>query len=235
MAYDPNEQFAENAGLGSQLRVWPRTIQPKTFAGGTGTIAKLTPVGFNEATGFWEVWGAGTEVSVLTANATPATDGTFTLTVNGITVTAIDHDVSAAALKAAIVGAGICDAGDITVVEADGGLDAASGTLTITWGGSLKNKPLTVAANFSGLTGNAHTLTESTAGSSVGEIRGLLWPDTHTLVSGKETIANVLIEGKVHYGDIVLPAGEAEADLKAALQSGAREKGLIIQGLASVR
>lgn len=42
----------------------------------------------------------------------------------------------------------------------------------------------------------------------------------------------VLVRGQIHYGDVVLPSGELQANLDAALKSGPRELGLDIQGLA---
>jgi len=67
------------------------------------------------------------------------------------------------------------------------------------------------------------------------DVRGFIWPDEVTLdnasVGNKDVLAQVLLAGRVHYGDIVLPAGESENDLKTALRSGCRERGLWIEGL----
>lgn len=134
MAYDPNEQYSEADGLGSGLRAYALTIQPKTFAAGAGTLAELTPVQFNTSTGFWEVWSA-------------------------------DPD---------------------------------------------------------------------STNSNAGQVRGFTWPDKTVLVSGAEVLGNVMLQGKIHYDDIVLPYNEDEADLIADLTANARALGLIIQGLPAV-
>lgn len=138
MAYNEPDQFASAAGVGSGLRVWPRTIQPKTFASGSALLAKLTPVAFNSSTEFWVVWTNG-------------------------------------------------------------------------------------GAN------------------DTGTIRGFVWPDDVQLDAGGEVLGQVLIEGKVHYDDIVLPAGEMQANLDTALITpGAdglslRDRGIILQGIDKVR
>lgn len=58
MAYNPNELFS-SASKADTLRVFPRAIQPKTFAAGSGTLAKLCPVAFNTSTNQWVVWTNG--------------------------------------------------------------------------------------------------------------------------------------------------------------------------------
>lgn len=132
MAYDGNEQFAATDPISRGLRVEPKTIQPKTFATGSGTLAALTPVAYNTSTNKWVVWTNG----------------------------------------------------------------GSNGT---------------------------------------GTVSGFIFPDAVTLNASKEVIGQVLIQGKIHYSDIVLPENEVEANLKTALRSGPRGLGLIIQGLDLVR
>jgi len=132
MAYDSNELFSELAGKGSGLRFFPSSVQPKTFAGGTGTIAKGTPLAYNTSTNLWVVFDA----------------------------------------------------------------DGANGTDTI---------------------------------------KGFLWPDDHTLVSGSETISNVMLTGRVHIDDIPVVTGYTLAELKTALQTTARGNGIIVEGLENFR
>jgi len=235
MAYNPNEQFASTAGIGSGLRAFPHQVQAKTFAAGTGTLAKLTPVAFNDVTAKWQVWtGEANEIARLTADTTPASDGTFTLTVNGVVTGAIDHDATVAAIKQAIVAAGLANPTEVTVTETDGGLDAADGYVDIEFTGDMGNKALTITADFT-LTGNDHVLTEQQAGVNGGDVDGLVWPDAVVLDSDEEVIGQVMLRGEVHYDDIVLPAGETASVLKAALREGPRLRGLLIQGLDQVR
>jgi hypothetical protein len=56
MATNQPEMFSSAAGVGSGLRVWPLTIQPKLFATGSGTLAKLTPVAFDTTAKQWKPW-----------------------------------------------------------------------------------------------------------------------------------------------------------------------------------
>lgn len=58
MALNPNELFASNT-VSALKRVEAKTIQPKTFASGSGTLAQLTPIAFNTSTGFWVPWTDG--------------------------------------------------------------------------------------------------------------------------------------------------------------------------------
>ena len=127
MALNPNELRTTAPGIGSGLRVYSTSTQPKTFAQGSGTLAKATPVAKHTTTGHWHVWDNGGA--------------------NGLNV-----------------------------------------------------------------------------------IGGFVWSDDIALDSDEEVIGNVMMSGRIHYGDIVLPAGEMESDLKTAL-SAAREKGFIIEGL----
>lgn len=67
-------------------------------------------------------------------------------------------------------------------------------------------------------------------------IRGFVWPDAVKLEAGGEVLGQVLMAGRVHAGDVPLPAGETQPNLDAALQSGVRERtGIIIEGLAEFR
>ena len=67
------------------------------------SVAHLTPLQYDASTGYHSIWSGGVnEVDSITANATPATDGTFTLTVDGATTAALDHDASAAVIQAAL-------------------------------------------------------------------------------------------------------------------------------------
>lgn len=63
-------------------------------------------------------------------------------------------------------------------------------------------------------------------------IRAFVWPDDVVLNAADEVLGQVLMAGRVHAGDVALPAGELQADLDAALQAGLRERtGIIVEGL----
>jgi len=52
MALNANDLLSEAAGLGSSLRFFPTSVQPKTFDPGSGSIPKGTMVAILTATGF---------------------------------------------------------------------------------------------------------------------------------------------------------------------------------------
>jgi hypothetical protein len=232
MAYNANELRSTATGIGSGLRLYSTSTQPKTFAMGSGTIAKATPVTYNDATRKWNVWAGGTsEVNVLTAASTVATDGTFDLTINGVTIADLDHDVSTTDLDTAITTALGLAAGDLTVAEAGGGLDANDGTCTLTWAGAMAEQDVDISADFTNITGNAHVLSSSTEGTS-NRIDGFVWPDDVVLDSDEEVMGQVMLTGRAHVGDIVVPSGETQGSLNHALRERqVRDSGIIIEGL----
>jgi hypothetical protein len=132
MAYADRELFQDLPGKGSTLRFFPSSVQPKTFASGSGTIARGTALAYNTSTNKW-------------------------------------------------------------VVFTNGG---ANGT---------------------------------------GTLQGFLWPDDITLDGAGEVLGNVMLGGRVHIDDIPIVAGYNLAQLKTALQTGAREKGFIVEGLENFR
>lgn len=234
MAYNPNEQFNETTGLGSQLRAFPTVVQPKTFASGSGTLAQLTPLAFNETSRKWVPWsGKLNEISTITKSGT-VSGGTYTLTVEGETTGNIAYDANAATIQAALLLLGVIDSGDVVVTDVGGGA-TGGGSTVLTFGGKFASGVITVSIGIGSLTGGgSYVLTETQAGKDQSGVRGFVWPDEVVLDSDEEVLGQVLIEGRVHYGDIVLPAGETESVLKADLQDNARSLGLIIQGLEEV-
>lgn len=60
MAYQDNELFS-SASRDSSLRVFPKSIAPKTLAAAAGgpTLPALTPLAFNTSTNKWVVWTNG--------------------------------------------------------------------------------------------------------------------------------------------------------------------------------
>lgn len=66
-------------------------------------------------------------------------------------------------------------------------------------------------------------------------IRGFIYPvdvDTHAT---QDVLGIIMLRGEIHYDDIAIPTGEAEADLKEALRDGPLARGLVIRGLTEVR
>ena len=82
---------------------------------------------------------------------------------------------------------------------------------------------------------NKWTVWTNGGANGTGTIRGFVWPDAVELDSSDDVLGNVMLAGRVHYDDIVLPYGETESNLQAALRSGPRELGLTIESLDQVR
>ena len=62
-------------------------------------------------------------------------------------------------------------------------------------------------------------------------IRGFIWPDAVKLDAADEVLGNVILRGRVHRDDVVLPGGETQPNLDAAMSAGLRERGIIMEGL----
>lgn len=241
MAYNANQLYS-SATVAALKRVIPKRQEVVTFAAGSGTLAALTPLAYNKVTDKWQVWtGKSNEILTITAAASANTGGTFTLTVNGVTTAAIAHNATPAAIKLAMITAGVGGPLDITVTETAGGIDANNGVLTIEFTGALANQVLTATATLTSLTGGSvATVAEAQAGLTLdatggSTVKGFVWPEAVVLDSDEEVMGIALLEGEVHYSDIVLPAGETESVLQAALRAGARTQGLVISGLTLVR
>lgn len=237
MALNPNNLLTTATGLGSGLRVFPTSVQPKTFKLGSGTLAKLAPLQFEDASGQWIEWPGGTsEINVITADATVATDGTFILTITkgGIefVIPAIDHDVSTSALDTLITNALGLAAADLVVTEGGGGLDANNGTCTLTWAAEMGEQNIIISADFSGLTGNVHVLSTSQAGVA-GRIDGFVWPDAVVLDADEEVLGQVMLGGRIHAGDLIAATSASVGAVRAACaDKQLRDSGFIFEGLA---
>lgn len=246
MATQPEQLYTPGATQTPHLRAmaYQDGIRPGTLAAlsADAELAHMLPLNFSQATGQWSVFdglGGTEQVNVLTAAATTATDGTFTLTIDGNTTAPIDHAANAATIKAAILLLGYVT-GDVTVADGGGGLAANNGTATITFenDGALAG-PVVIAADFSGLTGNAHVLSETTPGTlgSGDAIEGFLWsPEApHQGLTAGQTVISVFRRGLVHAEDIPLPTGVSRSAVNSALRSAeVRKLGLEITGLPGI-
>ena len=108
-----------------------------------------------------------TEVQTLTIGGTPD-GGTFTITFDGYTTTAIDWTATDATLVADVDAAleALTSIGTGNVTAADGTLTSGIGTITLTFAGTLAKKALPLAVCNSSLTGTLPTavITETTPG-----------------------------------------------------------------------
>lgn len=242
MAYEANELFGTVTRGVEQLRVEPREIQPKTFApvSGGATLARLTPVAFDTTLSKWVVWSAIVREEEVQTITIDATGGTFTVTFDGETTGALAWNISAANLLAALEGLSSLQAGDITVT-----LDTLVYTITFLGTGRYGYVDVpAITTNPASLTGGGGTAAVAEGNKGVADtgrndIRGFVWPNAVTVDDSgdgnEDVIGQVLLAGRIHYDDIVLPSGESATNLKAALRSGCRERGLWIEGLAQVR
>lgn len=233
MAINANELFAE-ATRAARPRCWPTSIRPKTFAAGALTLAILTPVARNKATGFWSRWTAReTEINLITPTGT-VSGGTYTITVNGETTAALAYNADATAIKAALVLLGGIDPEDLTVT----GGPLSSGVVTITWKWRRGGQGITLSVTTGSITGGGSiAASESTAGAGDAsgdyDIAGFVWPDAIVLNASDEVIGNVVQAGIIHLDDIPIVSGYTLAQLKEGLKlnNDIRKLGFDIQGL----
>jgi hypothetical protein len=211
--------------------------------GAAADLGHLTPLFYDNSNDEWDVWaGQSNEVNTITANATPATAGTFTLTVNSIVSGTIAFNATAAAVQAALEAMSNIAPGDVVAVDSGPGANLGTGShvVTLTWGGAFAGQDVTITIQTGGLTGNAHVLATPTAGGADAadgsEIDGFLFsPEAALAVSTTgQLIVNVFVRGLIHRDDVPVPAGEGQADLdEALLGSSLREKGIDVQGLVN--
>lgn len=230
------------------LRAFPKEdgIRPGTLAilSSAATLPSLTPLYFDEAASTWKIWvGDVNEVNTITANATPATAGTFTLTVNTIVSAAIAFNATAAIVQAALEAMSNIAPGDVVAVDSGPGANLGTGShvVTLTWGGTLAGQDITISIQTGSLTGNAHVLATSTPGGtdpgSGGEIDGFLWcpDDAHVPSVSQETTIQVFLAGSIHRDDIPAPTGTSATDLTEAIRASfLREKNIEITGLSGI-
>lgn len=98
-------------------------------------------------------------------------------------------------------------------------------------GGPLLARALPMAFNTS--TGLWVVWTNGGA-NGTGTVAGFL-AEPHQSHATDETLAPMMLRGKIHVDDIPVPSGETANNLKTALRSGPRGLGLDIMGLDAVR
>jgi hypothetical protein len=246
MAIIPDSLFGEAVAQPGALRAFPR--EDGIIRGTLGQflaaadLPHLTPLYFKDADDDYAVWlGQSNEVNTLTAHATtPATAGSFTLTVNGVTSAAIAYNATAAIIQAALEAMSNIAPGDVVAVATTGAnLSVANAVVTLNWGGAFAGQDVVITADQTLITaGSDFVLATSTAGGSDAsdgsDIDAFLWsPEGDVAVSTTgQLIVNVMVRGLLHRDDIPVPSGESQADLdEALLGSSLREKGFDIQGL----
>jgi hypothetical protein len=237
--------------LASDYTAWPAKKRYSPYEGGVspGTLEargstavdleELTPLVFSG--GKFQPWaGANNEAFTITADATPASAGDFTLSFEGETTAAIAFDADAADVLAALVALSNVTADDVTVVASGAGVDLgdAGYILTVTFVGAYEGVAVSLTADQTGISaGNDFALANTVQGSNSGDISGFLVCPREAVLHHEtlDTKIAVLRRGEVQYDDIALPTGEVQADLDTALLNPElRKNGLDIRGLEGV-
>lgn len=115
-----------------------------------------------------------------------ATGGTFTVTFDGSTTTALAYNISAASLQTALEALDNIEPGDVTVTGGPG----ATAALVITFGGRYAYENVDeVTTNSASLTGGSSTATVSTTtqGSGSGDVITRLYVYTYVTAFGEES------------------------------------------------
>lgn len=67
------------------------------------------------------------------------------------------------------------------------------------------------------------------------KVKAVVYPDPIQLDAANEVLGNVLTRGEIHAEDVLLPAGQLQANLDAALRDpDLHDRGIDVQGLADV-
>lgn len=66
-------------------------------------------------------------------------------------------------------------------------------------------------------------------------VKGFVWHNPVTLHSTNDVQGIIMLRGRIHMADIVLPAGEDLDNLKNALRANARLLGIDVEGLDQIR
>lgn len=102
--------------------------------------------------------------TVYTLDMTAPSAGTFTVTHDGNTTSALAYDIADTALEAALEGLASIGSGNVTVTE-------STNVYTITFAGDLANSAQTITVDGSSLTApNSHVLTQTQDGTDTWEI-----------------------------------------------------------------
>ena len=170
-----------------------------TFASGNGTLAAGTVVARLTASGKFVPYGQNVnEVQTVTIDAT---GGTFTLTFDGETTSALAFDASAATVKTALDGLSNINPGDVTVA-----LDALVYTITFAGQYAGENVPALVS-DASSLTGGGTSATVATstaggnaAGTGAETAVGVLRTGIET--ASADTLGNIVFAGSLTYSKL---------------------------------
>jgi hypothetical protein len=153
----------------------------------------------------------------LTANATPPTSGTFTLTMGGQTTSGIQYNATAAAVQTALEALSTIGAGNVIVTRTTGTstLAQANAVYTIEFVADLGQQAITLTGVFTSLTASGSiALASSQVGAAPTEIAPKPVLPTHICVYMADTQAGLDVANAMTR---VLSASFSLADMYAAL------------------
>ncbi|MFE1452000.1 hypothetical protein [Streptomyces olivaceoviridis] len=158
------------------------------------------PLGKNTSTGLYEPYAAVTnEVQTATITGGP-TGGTFTLTFNGQTTSAIAYNATAAQVQTALEALSNVNPGDIKVTG------NAGGPYTLTFGGQYLGDnvaSITATASFTGGTSPGVTMATTTAGGTATAsdgtqtFRGFLFTEVSFYPGSTKAAAPLMVHGQI--------------------------------------
>ena len=234
MALEQKELVSNSAA--DIFAVYPQVSMNDTITSTFGTnaaadnLARCTPVGFNDTTGYWGEWLAA-DPTILTVDIDGSTGGTWGLTVDGIVIanTVLDDAATAALVQSTI----LASTGIVTTV------DLTAGVYTITFGADTQvaNVP-TVSGDVTQLTGGTTPTAVETAGTStfgLSVIRGFAWPEEIQLSATLQVHGQTMVEGRIaaSYIEDTQEAGDLTA-LRTELKRTPLGRGIIVEDLANI-
>jgi len=227
----------------TQLRFENTEVKNVTFGTDAAAplLALLTPVAYNESTGYWAKWAKPTPDVYDIAVTTAYTSGTFTVTIDGETTATIAYNDAVVTVQSAVDALSNVRSGDITVTEAAaGGVDVDLGGFTFTFlrTGNFRGRAVTMTADFSSLAGGTGAaLTHTTGGVAANGTdipKAFVAPTSIQLYANYETVGVVMWAGKVHIDDIAVETAD-DSDFQYIAKKTFRGLGIQIEGLAGVR
>ena len=243
MSLKPVEIYVEATDQFSTQKIFEcKMVKNVTFAAVdvAETLGILTPIAYNESTGYWVKWAKPTQDVDTISVTTDYTGGTWTITVDGNTTGNLSNAASAAQVLAAIVALPNVAVGDFTVVElAAGGMDVDLGGFTVTASdqGNFRGIPVALSITVSSLTGGTGAALDSTvagiASNGTDVPRALTNGNSIGLYVTYQTTGEVMWEGKANINDIVVDSSDL-SDFEYIAKKTFRGLGINIEGLTGV-
>jgi hypothetical protein len=219
MAFSPTSSLTRTSasGLGRLAMCKSRVISIKT---GSDTLPLLSAMVRNPSTGIYQPWVAPTNHVATITKAGTVSGGTYTVTVDGSTTTAIAYNAANATILTALEKLATIRPGDV-VLTGGGANGPGTGALTLTFGGNLAGRSISVVTSSASLTGGGtYDDAVTTAGveqaDELMDISGFLAEEVVQDAS-YETQATMYCAGEINVNDIDLN-GETLANLKIALK-----------------